>query len=336
MTQKQTRIQKQEKLTIEKVDQAYASPSWWYDLRGLFILTFAYNSNLIQQIRFFNRNIKSKHLEAAIGSGSLFNLILKWRAIRGGEQVSITAFDYAEKMLQAAQKRFSKQKHVKVVRGDIGKLQFASQSFESVNIANSFHCFPDVGTALSESYRVLQPGGTLAMNVLLYPKGNGWLQKLATKINVWGAKKGILHTPYHAETIISALHEKGFQILEQVVLGNCFNVIALKPLVQLSDINLRQDRRIPFETMASLHSKGVQILDISSGGIGATCEEHLDINQIFELNLQSSQLQTQKLRVKAVWHNENRYGFQIVEPDANWSEDISKISKESELQSLEN
>jgi ubiquinone/menaquinone biosynthesis C-methylase UbiE len=331
MTKDQNRNAKQEKLTIEKVDQAYASPSWWYDLRGLFILTFAYNSNLIQQIRFFNRNIKSKHLEAAIGSGSLFDLILKWRAIRGGKTVSITAFDYAEKMLQAAQKRFSKHNHVNVVRGDIGKLQFESQSFESVNIANSFHCFPDIETALSESFRVLQPGGTLAMNVLLYPKGNGWLQKIATKINTWGAKKGILHTPYHAETIIDALEKSGFHIQEQSVYGNCFNVIALKPVVQLTGAELRQNRRIPLDVIGSVESKDVQILDVSSGGIGATSDENFDLNQIIELNLQTSKLQTQKLKVKTIWKDKNRYGFQIVEPKSTWTEDIAKIDKETEL-----
>ncbi|MGN2393366.1 class I SAM-dependent methyltransferase, partial [Pelomicrobium sp. G1] len=30
--------------TLEKIAQAYSSPPWWYDVRGFFILTFAYRS----------------------------------------------------------------------------------------------------------------------------------------------------------------------------------------------------------------------------------------------------------------------------------------------------
>ncbi len=219
----------QSTLDLKKIDQAYASPTWWYDLRGLFILTLAYQSNLVQQVRFFNRNIKAKHLEAAIGTGTLFGLILQWRRLTGAPKRSITAFDYAEKMLEGAKKRFINAKNIELVRADIGSLEMLDSSFDSVNIANSFHCFPDYELALREVFRVLKPGGTLGLNVLLYPEGDGIFQRVATKINNWGMRKGILHTPYKTETVVRALIKSGFKICEQSVCGNSCNFLVEKP-----------------------------------------------------------------------------------------------------------
>src|SRR5207253_7871264 len=36
----------------EEIAAAYSSPPLWYDIRGFFILTFAYNSTLPRQLRF--------------------------------------------------------------------------------------------------------------------------------------------------------------------------------------------------------------------------------------------------------------------------------------------
>jgi hypothetical protein len=40
----------------DEIAQAYRSEPWWYDVRGMFILTFAYNSTLGHQLRFFGPN----------------------------------------------------------------------------------------------------------------------------------------------------------------------------------------------------------------------------------------------------------------------------------------
>ena len=45
--------------TREQIAAAYRSDPWWYDVRGFFILTFAYNSTLPGQMRFFGANFGS-------------------------------------------------------------------------------------------------------------------------------------------------------------------------------------------------------------------------------------------------------------------------------------
>ena len=63
----------------DEIAEAYKSEPWWYDLRGFFILTFAYNSTLGAQLRFFGPNYGAEHLEVACGTGTLLELILRWR-----------------------------------------------------------------------------------------------------------------------------------------------------------------------------------------------------------------------------------------------------------------
>jgi ubiquinone/menaquinone biosynthesis C-methylase UbiE len=212
----------------EEVAAAYDSPPWWYDARGFLILTFAYNSNLTHQLRLFGPNFGARHLEVACGTGTLLDLVLRWRRWKRLPSVQIVAVDYAEAMLAGAERRFSGRADVEVRRADVSALPFPTASFDTANIANAIHCFPDVDSALREVFRVLKPGGTLAANALLYPHGLWPLRQIAARINEWGMRKGILHTPYHRNDIGRRIVESGFEVVEEGVSGNCYDVLARK------------------------------------------------------------------------------------------------------------
>lgn len=215
-------------LELSLVDKAYDSPSWWYDLRGLFILTFSYRSHLASQIRFFGGNMGSDHLEAAVGSGSLLDIILRWRHFLGRAASRIVAFDYAEAMLAGAKKRFARSNEVRVLRADATRLPFDDASFDTVNIANAAHCFSDIDGAFREAHRVLRAGGTLAVNVLLRPRGNALARAVAERINTWGMKKGILFRPYDEDEVFARLERAGLSIAAARVHGNALEVLARK------------------------------------------------------------------------------------------------------------
>ena len=159
--------------TRDEIAQAYRSEPWWYDVRGFFILTFAYNSTLFEQLRFFGPNFGSRHLEVACGTGTLLELILRWRRWKRLPEVQVTGMDYAESMLAGARHRFRRQPDLRFMHADAAAMPFVSGSFETVNVANAVHCFPDVRGALRDILRVLTPQGTMAANVLLFPK-RGW------------------------------------------------------------------------------------------------------------------------------------------------------------------
>jgi ubiquinone/menaquinone biosynthesis C-methylase UbiE len=214
--------------TRDEIAAAYDSPTWWYDLRGFFILTFAYNSTLTHQLRFFGRNFGPSHLEVACGTGTLLELVLRWRQWKGLPEGRIVGVDYAESMLTGAQRRFAGRPNIELRHGDVAALPYPDASFDTANVANAIHCFPDVDGALHEVYRVLKPGGTLAMNALLYPRGIWPFRWIARRIDEWGMRKGILYKPYDVEEIRRHIERASFEIIQENLSGNCCDVLARK------------------------------------------------------------------------------------------------------------
>jgi ubiquinone/menaquinone biosynthesis C-methylase UbiE len=214
----------------DKTIKAYSDPTWLYDIRGFFILTFAYRDTLQRQVAFFSRNMRQRHGEFAIGSGTLFSIILHWRKLkRLPLPETILISDYVPSMLASAQHRFRKNTHIKSEVADLTNLHQADNCFESINIANSLHCIAQIEPALKEVYRVLVPGGTFASNTLLYPQTKSFLDRISIRINNWGIKKGILHTPYTESDLVEKITNAGFLILETARHGNAFYILAKRP-----------------------------------------------------------------------------------------------------------
>ena len=216
--------------TLAKIARAYDAPTWWYDLRGFFILKFAYRSSLFSQLRLFGDNISAQHLEAAVGSGTLLDLILKKRRWAGAPVGRIVAFDYAPTMLAGAEARFANDQAIELALADVAKLPYASDTFSSANIANAVHCFPDIDAALVEMSRVLRPGGTLAMNALLAPRGGRLARAIAERINAWGARKGLVVGPLDEAQLRERVERAGLCVEHARVSGNTLELVARKPL----------------------------------------------------------------------------------------------------------
>ena len=210
------------------IDEAYSSEPWWYDVRGLLILKFAYRGSLYSQVKFFAKNIGDKHLEVAIGSGSLFNLIVHYCKLTKKPLKQVDGFDYAPMMINGAKKRFAKVANMSLFLADAADTKLQSNTYNTINIANAIHCLPEIDKSLKEMHRLLLPNGTLAGNCLLYPKGQTFLDKISNKINDWGTKKGILQRPYTQSELRLLLKDAGFELAYENVQGNCYDFIARK------------------------------------------------------------------------------------------------------------
>jgi len=180
-------------------------------------------------LRFFGKNIGSKHIEIACGTGTLLEWVLRWRRLKHLPDVNIVGVDYSAPMLAGAERRFAKNRWVQFQHADAASLPFPNESFHSANMANSVHCLPAVDAALHEVFRVLRPGGTMAANVLTPPGGARLLRCIAGRINEWAIQKGLLYTTYKPQEIRDRLLAVGYEIIEESQCGNAWNVVVRKP-----------------------------------------------------------------------------------------------------------
>lgn len=221
------------KIVASKIIKAYDSSPLFYDIRGFLILHGSYRSGVLQQIKFFSNHIGKKHLEVAVGTGSLFFFVLITHYLRKGYfPDTTTAIDYVPKMLGGAKKRLALFPRTDVYQEDATALRNEDSFYDTIAIANSVHCFSNITKAMKEMYRVLSPNGTLAFNVLLYPKDKNILNKLSTRINEWGKKKGLMETPYTQEAIEKIIEDTGFELVFMKRYGNSLHILAKKPSVK--------------------------------------------------------------------------------------------------------
>ncbi len=226
----------------EKLDKAYDSPPWWCDLRGFGILKLSYRGSLRSQLSFFERNLGDRHLEVAVGSGTLLSMLLNRRRRLGPLPTAITGVDYSPQMLAGARRRFAHLDNCSLLQCDAAKIPLETGTFDTANIANAIHCVADVPGVLKELHRLLRPGGTLAINALLHPRGP--LRKISNSVNTWGQRKGILHAPFSEQEILAHLQTAGFDTVQTFREGNALFVLAYrgKESASNSDSALQSNR----------------------------------------------------------------------------------------------
>ena len=209
--------------------EAYRDPSWWYDIRGFFILMGTYQVMIWNHLAFFSRNLGQRHLEAAIGSGTFMALTLMTQRIKGGQMPEeIIGIDYAERMLVGAKKLFRHKRNIKLIQADLSEIQFPDSYFDSVNIAHSFHAFPNPGKVLTELHRVMKPQARLYVDVLIHPRGGSLRKSIANRVNNFCFRKGILARLCDADETKAQFEACNFDVVDSYIKGNTYHLIARK------------------------------------------------------------------------------------------------------------
>jgi ubiquinone/menaquinone biosynthesis C-methylase UbiE len=100
-------------------------------------------------------------LDIATGKGA----VLLPAARRVGPEGHVTGIDLSGAILQETERlvRAEGLANVELCKMDAEHLEFPDQSFDAVTCAFAIFFFPDVDAALREMYRVLKPGGSLAI-----------------------------------------------------------------------------------------------------------------------------------------------------------------------------
>jgi len=112
-------------------------------------------------------------VDIATGTGDIIIQICKNNDVNG------IGLDCSKKMLEIADIKLKKKKlnDVKFIHGYAEKLPFENNSIDIITISFGFRNFNDYETALNEIYRVLKPGGKLAVLEFYRPK-NTLFQKI--------------------------------------------------------------------------------------------------------------------------------------------------------------
>lgn len=98
-----------------------------------------------------------------VGFGGGVGLDLVHRRLTSGHVVGV---DISEEMVDSAAMRFvqdPRARNVRVLRADVSALPFAASSFDRAYSVNGIFFWPDPAAGLAEIYRVLRPGGSVAI-----------------------------------------------------------------------------------------------------------------------------------------------------------------------------
>ncbi len=100
-----------------------------------------------------------KVLDVGTGTGILIPFLLK--AV--GSQGQVTAIDYAQRMVEVCNAKYSQFPNVKIMLKQVENLSFASESFDAITSFGLFPHLEDKAEALAEMNRVLKPKGRLVI-----------------------------------------------------------------------------------------------------------------------------------------------------------------------------
>lgn len=141
-----------------------------------------------------------------------------WAKIYDG--ISITAMDIVEKQVAEAKKQTQDtgKSVVTFMKGDAGKLAFASESFTKVSALDCEYHFATREKFYNEAYRVLKKNGRLTVTDMLPKKGEKWNRPLQKK---W--RRGIFipdENMYDYHHCIALLKKAGFREIDVKVISH--------------------------------------------------------------------------------------------------------------------
>ena len=155
-------------------------------------------------VRFAGPPASGRVLDVGTGSGIV--------ALRAAEQpggVSVAGVDLSDGLLAVAQRKMREtglSPKIHLVKSDAETLPFADGSFDAVLSLFALLHFPHPHTALLEMYRVLKPGGRLAIGIGSGPPWNswqGWRHRLSRVSDLIDLKTGkLLLAPSHLNRIV--------------------------------------------------------------------------------------------------------------------------------------
>ncbi|KAJ7552815.1 hypothetical protein O6H91_06G071100 [Diphasiastrum complanatum] len=122
---------------------------------------------------FFKPRFGGVLLDVSCGSG-----LFSRRFVQSGAYSTIIALDYSENMLRQCYEFIKQDKSITtetiaLVRADVARLPFASETIDAIHAGAALHCWPSPSSGVAEISRILRPGGIFVASTFLRPSNLG-------------------------------------------------------------------------------------------------------------------------------------------------------------------
>ena len=135
------------------VQEVFSKVAKNYDKMNDFMSFGAHRLWKSELIEFLNVQKKDKIIDVGSGTGDLINLILKKNLSE-----TLYSIDLNDEMLNHGRTKF-KDQNVKFIKANAEKLPFNDNFFDKYIISFCLRNVTNINNALSESFRILRPGG---------------------------------------------------------------------------------------------------------------------------------------------------------------------------------
>lgn len=151
----------------EQVEEMFDNIAHRYDFLNHLLSMGIDNLWRIRAMKFVKKSNPTRLLDIATGTGDL-----AFEARKQMPNVHITGLDLSEGMLSKARVKAEQRglSNMEFVKGDSENLGFEDTTFDAVSVAFGVRNFENLEAGLQEIYRVLKPGGKLAVLEFSKPK----------------------------------------------------------------------------------------------------------------------------------------------------------------------
>ena len=171
----------------------------------------------LSELQKYLKRINAGHLlDVATGEGDFLLFLLD----AFSSYDSATGIDINPKSLEIARKKIIRQK-VDLLQGNVRKLPFEDNYFDTITVSNSLHHFENPGKAIQSMMRVLLPGGLLVINEMINENLNPAQQahfvyhSLKAEIDTIS---GVFHRKiYKKEELLEIIHENSIEPAVMVI-----------------------------------------------------------------------------------------------------------------------
>jgi ABC-2 type transport system ATP-binding protein len=142
----------------------------------------------------------------------------------------LIATDYSDEMLAIAKTQLKEFPNIAVQKADCENTLFPSEKFDTVFMANLLHVIENPHNCLTESHRILKPGGLLII-VGYTSHSMKWLKKIRLIIKFmrkWGKPPPYFEGKMSPEKLKALVNNLGFQVDEVQILGDESKALYLK------------------------------------------------------------------------------------------------------------